>query len=137
MAGKLDFVDVLLLQPYKKNAAVETTTVARVQNNALRDMANTSGNSDAGEQAGVLGILNRAVRMQFSCLSSRENRILLFKKDFRVICTELLKRLEKTSARQNVCRACQNFHGSQSPVRSPRSSRDPVGSVRPLVKLTA
>jgi hypothetical protein len=38
MAGEVDFGGVLL-QPYKKNAAVETTTMARVQNNARRDMA--------------------------------------------------------------------------------------------------
>src|SRR5260370_31685353 len=85
MAGKLDFVDVLLLQPYKKNAAVETTTVARVQNNALRDMAEPPEIGTQELRLGSPGQTQRVDTEHFSCLFSREVRILLVQRGLEVI----------------------------------------------------
>src|SRR5258708_3172979 len=79
VAGELDFVDVLLLQPYKKNAA-RATSVAEVQNNALRDLLrNMAEPPEIGTQqlgCGSPGQAQRVDTEQFSCLSSREIRIL-------------------------------------------------------------
>src|SRR5260370_7458806 len=77
IAGELDFVDVLLLQPYKKTA-IRIATVASVQNDAPRDMVKTSGKLVGRQQVESPGQTRPTASNQFSCLSSTYIRILFY-----------------------------------------------------------